>query len=163
MFENPRRGRQASKTFDNKSSENSRSQMVFRTDILKLTLGSLTYNSGELTSKRLRTDFYTFANWPERRLRNDRRQNDSLANWPVTPDSIFYRRMAKKKKAKKSDAFWREFGNLVTLRSLCKSGMSTFIQPWNCLTCCVWKSKCNHVYSCTFMLWSHAVTSFWEN
>ena len=55
-------GRQASKTFDNKSSENSRSQMVFRTDILKLTLGSLTYNSGELTSKRLRTDFYTFAN-----------------------------------------------------------------------------------------------------
>ena len=55
MFENPRRGRQASKTFDNKSSENSRSQMVFRTDILKLTLDSLTYNSGELTSTRLQT------------------------------------------------------------------------------------------------------------
>ena len=126
MFENPRRGRQASKTFDNKSSENSRSQMVFRTDILKLTLGSLTYNSGELTSMRLRTDFYTFANWPERCLRNDRRRNDSLANWPVTPDSIFYRRMAKKKKAKKSDAFWREFGNLVTLRSFARA----VCQPW---------------------------------
>ena len=39
MFENP--GRQASKKFYNKSSENSRSQIVFRTDILqKLTLGA---------------------------------------------------------------------------------------------------------------------------
>ena len=31
MFENPRRGRQASKKSDNKCSKNSRSQIVFRT------------------------------------------------------------------------------------------------------------------------------------
>ena len=41
-FENPRRGRQASKKFYNKCSENSRSQIVFRTGIFrKLTLGVL--------------------------------------------------------------------------------------------------------------------------
>ena len=40
MFENPRRGRQAEK-FYNKCSENSRSQIVFRTDIFrKLSLGA---------------------------------------------------------------------------------------------------------------------------
>ena len=39
MFENPRTGR-VSKKFYNKCSENSRSQIVFRTDIFrKLTLG----------------------------------------------------------------------------------------------------------------------------
>ena len=39
MFENPRRGRQAVKLY--KCSENSRSQIVFRTDIFqKLTLGA---------------------------------------------------------------------------------------------------------------------------
>ena len=47
MFENPRRGRQARNIYCNKSSENSRSQIIFRTDIFrKLTLdapaGSLT-------------------------------------------------------------------------------------------------------------------------
>ena len=41
MFESPRRGRQASKKFYNKCSENSRSQIVFRTDIFrKLSLGA---------------------------------------------------------------------------------------------------------------------------
>ena len=40
MFENPRRGRQA-RNFTKKCSENSRSQIVFRTDIFrKLTLGA---------------------------------------------------------------------------------------------------------------------------
>ena len=40
MFENPRKGGQA-RNFYNKCSENSRSQMVFRTDIFqKLTLGA---------------------------------------------------------------------------------------------------------------------------
>ena len=40
MFENPRRGKEAEK-FYNKCSENSRSQIVFRTDIFqKLTLGA---------------------------------------------------------------------------------------------------------------------------
>ena len=41
MFENPREGRQAAKKFYNKCSENSRSQIVFRTDIFqKLSLGA---------------------------------------------------------------------------------------------------------------------------
>ena len=41
MFENPRPERQASKKFYNKCSENSRSLIVFRTDIFrKLTLGA---------------------------------------------------------------------------------------------------------------------------
>ena len=41
MFENPRRGRQASKKFYSKCSGNSRSQVVFRTDIFrKFTLGA---------------------------------------------------------------------------------------------------------------------------
>ena len=41
MFENPRRARQASKKLHNKRSENSRSQIVFRTDIFrKLSLGA---------------------------------------------------------------------------------------------------------------------------
>ena len=40
MFENPRSEGHASKKFYNKCSENSRSQIVFRTDIFqKLTLG----------------------------------------------------------------------------------------------------------------------------
>ena len=40
MFENPRRGRQASKKFYNKCSENSKSQIVFRTDIFpKIVVG----------------------------------------------------------------------------------------------------------------------------
>ena len=40
-FENPRRGRQAGKKFNNKCSENSRSETVFRTDIFeKLSLGA---------------------------------------------------------------------------------------------------------------------------
>ena len=39
MLENPRRGRQARNIYYNKCSENSRSQIVFRTDIFrKLTL-----------------------------------------------------------------------------------------------------------------------------
>ena len=42
MFENLRRGRQASEKFNDKCSENSRSQIFFRTDIFrKLTLGGL--------------------------------------------------------------------------------------------------------------------------
>ena len=41
MFENPRRGKQARNWLDNKCSENSRSQIVFRTDIFrKLSLGA---------------------------------------------------------------------------------------------------------------------------
>ena len=41
MFENPRRGRQAGNKFYNKCCENSRCQIVFRTDIFrKLTLGA---------------------------------------------------------------------------------------------------------------------------
>ena len=40
MFENPRRGRQARNIY-NKCSENSRSEIVFRTDVFrKLTLGA---------------------------------------------------------------------------------------------------------------------------
>ena len=41
MFENPRRGRQARNFTTNAGSENSRSQIVFRTDIFRtLTLGA---------------------------------------------------------------------------------------------------------------------------
>ena len=49
MFENPRRGRQA-RNFYNKYYENSRSQIVFRTDIFrKLTLGAPEYTMDKQT------------------------------------------------------------------------------------------------------------------
>jgi len=61
MFGNPRRGRQASKTFDNKCSKNSRSQIVFRTDIFrKLTLGAPEKASLPVGVRRSKTPFLKF-------------------------------------------------------------------------------------------------------
>ena len=49
MFENPRRGMQA-RNFNSKCSENSRSQIVFRTDIFKkLSLGAPEVSPGQQT------------------------------------------------------------------------------------------------------------------
>ena len=97
MFENPRRGRQA-RNFYKKCSENSRSQIVFRTDIFrKLTLGAPEYTRKRVARAKLL--FYLvklllFSLSRHRFILNfllftiRQKQNFFSANWIAPADSI---------------------------------------------------------------------------